>query len=850
MQSISETETVIKRIIPYLTRRGYDVSADFTFEYPTAGSERAKLGFVDILVKQGGKIAFLVEAKRVARTLVQRDRKQAVSYGKACKAPFVILTNGNQFESLNTAHGGRIRWDGKLSDKVPTKKELPKALAALRKDPLLVDVPLKDDSLPYRPGLALKQLNALFARCHNIIRKIERNEDHAFSDFAKILFLKLLEEKADVEAVSLPYSYRFHELAEIPEASSDQIKTAVTSMMDNVRKKTPYGDVITEDLHLKNAKSFRKLVIELSQVSFRDSTADSKGAAFEYFVRATLKGKKLGQYFTPRPLIELMHAMVGVEKILNTIMFSGEIKVVDPACGTGGFLVYLMQSAIEHADALLKSGKINSSRRNELVQKVQKSVFFGADAHEGVASSAKMNMIIAGDGHSNIQCQDSLSASSTVWGVKDPDVDLIITNPPFGTSERESITDEDLSQFPVKGAKGQILFLQKMIGATKPGGEICTVIDEGLLNTDQATALRKHILEHARIRAIVRLPDTTFKPNKINVKSSVLHLVKRDDPCPDLDDDYSVFFLDVKTLGYHGSGEAIRGLNFSALVTEISELYHGDVRAKSEASGEGKQWRWFTTPSRRLAEDKTHRFDFKYWDPLLLTQLAKLQDTKSKSIKEINTLPTKRGKSPLASAYVDEQDGYALVVKAGTNITRLGTVSMAGDYIEKNVFDEMAAVHLKDGDVLLSSTGDGTLGKCAVYRSETPAIIDGHVTLIRVDQDEIYPEYLCDYLRAGFGADQIARLYTGSTGLIELPPDQVDSVAVPLPELSKQQAWSEALREAEHGFADALNVAKGSLEAAKATFRVESGGLPGIVVPLPSEDDTAGVATESAAPDI
>lgn len=820
MAKISETETVIKKIIPYLVRRGYDVDKDFTFEYPTTGTARANLGFVDILVRRSGKVAFLVEAKRIAKTLAQKDRDQAVAYGADCKAAFVVLTNGNQFESLNPTTGKRIRWNSKLSDKVPSNAELAAAISALKKDPYLTEVPLSGDaSLPFRPGLPLKQLNALFSRCHNTIRKIEKNEDHAFTDFAKLLFLKLLEEKSDSDGKSLPYSYRFHELAEKPENEADQIKTAILAMLDSVKKNTPYGDVLHEDLYLKNSKTFRKIVMELSAVSFRDSRTDSKGAAFEYFVRATLKGKKLGQYFTPRPLVELMHAIVGADKVLNTIAYNGSMRVVDPACGTGGFLVYLMLASVEQAELLHSSGKINAHRRDELVSNIKQNVFFGADAHDGVASSAKMNMIIAGDGHSNIQCEDTLARASTIWSTEQADIDLIITNPPFGTSESETITDADLVQFPVKGAKGQILFLQKMAQSTKPGGEICTVIDEGLLNTEQAGELRKYLLEHMKLRGVVRLPDTTFKPNKINVKSSILHFVKRDAPNADLDDDYPVLFLDVHTLGYHGSGEPVRNLNFQRIIEEVAGEYHGSARNKVNVEKEGSGWRWFTRSSTEIGEDATSRFDFKYWDPALTGRLEALEFAGTKAIKEINLVKTRRGKSPAAALYVDDVDGHALVVKAGSNITRQGTISFEGDYIEKNVYDEMEPVHVEDGDVLLSSTGDGTLGKCAVYRGEKPATFDGHVTLIRVNQDEVYPEYLCDYLRAGFGAEQIARLYTGSTGLIELPPEQVDRIMVPLPDPEQQKLLSSELREAEGVFASAMDEANSALIVAQEKFR-------------------------------
>lgn len=822
MAKISETETVVKKILPYLVRRGYEIDADITFEYPTPSTQRASLQFVDILVKHSGKLAFLIEAKRVAKTLAAKDRDQAVEYGLSCKVPFVIVTNGAQFESYNVATGKRIRWNGKLSDKVPSRSELAAALTALRKDPALQDVPLKgDSSLPFRPGLPLKQLNALFARCHNTIRKNEKDEDHAFSDFAKLLFLKLLEEKADTEGSTLPYSYRFYELAEKPEAEADQVKTAILSMLAEVKKSTPYGDVLTEELHLSQPQTFRKLVVELSNVSFHDSRMDSKGAAFEYFVRATLKGKKLGQYFTPRPLVELMSAMVGRDKIVNSLLAGGSFRVVDPACGTGGFLVYLMDAAVKQAQELARTNKIGAAARTSLIAKIKADVFFGGDAHKGVASSAKMNMIIAGDGHSNIQAGDSLSAASPLWSIDNPNIDLIITNPPFGTSESETLKADDLMQFPVGGARGQILFLQKMVQTVRPGGEICTVIDEGLLNNEQASALRGYILEHTIVRGVVRLPDVTFKPNKINVRSSLLHLQKRSEPVADLDDDYPILFLDLETLGYDGTGESVRGSDFGTVVDAVETEYHGHARDIAGTQAKGDQWRWFTRSSLEVAEDATKRFDLKYWEPEITARLDTMMKAGMPNIKGVNLVRTRRGKSPASVLYVDEQDGHALVVKAGTNISRVGTILRGGDYVEKNVYDEMAVVHLRDGDVLVSSTGDGTLGKCAVYRGDAPAIFDVHVALIRVDQTKIYPEFLCDYLRAGFGAQQIARLFTGSTGLIELPPEALDQVLVDLPDLAIQRARSKALRAAEDTFTTAVDGARSKLTAARTTFATE-----------------------------
>src|SRR5262249_51610991 len=154
------------------------------------------------------------------------DAKQAIDYGCAQKVPFVILTNGQDVRAYNVKTGRPVRWDGQLTEKIPSKDQLKTVMATFRANPDATDIRLStDESLPFRPGLPLKQLNALFSRCHNVIRKIEKNEEHAFDDFSKLLFLKLLEEKADIEEdFTVPYTFRFHELAERPESESDQVQ--------------------------------------------------------------------------------------------------------------------------------------------------------------------------------------------------------------------------------------------------------------------------------------------------------------------------------------------------------------------------------------------------------------------------------------------------------------------------------------------------------------------------------------------------------------------------------------------------------------------------------------------------
>jgi type I restriction enzyme M protein len=760
---------------------------------------------------------FLIEAKRSSRTLTAADAEQAIDYGRALGTPFVIVTNGQDVRAYNSQTGRPIRWDGKLTEKIPTKEQLKIVIKILKADPTASAVPLgTDQSLPFRPGLPLKQLNALFARCHNVIRKIEKNEEHAFDDFSKLLFLKLLEEKEDVADFELPYSYRFYELAARPESESDQIQDAVEKMIRSIKFKTPYGEVLGVPIHLKKARTFRYIVKELSRVSFHDSSLDSKGAAFEYFVRATLKGKKLGQYFTPRPVVRLMSVLVGRDKIYNSVRSGSLTKVLDPACGTGGFLVYLMQDALSRAAIDLWNKKLTKKAHDEIAKKLMRETFFGADANEGVACAAKMNMIIAGDGQTNIRAENSLASGSGVWSTEKPDCDLVITNPPFGASETDAFAEGDWGQYDIHATTTQPLFLQKMIACTSPDSDICTVIDDGLLSTASARELRKFMFQKTRVRAVVRLPEETFKPNKINVRSSILLLQRYTHDDVDLELSYPVTFIDIDSLGYVGSGEPIRGFDFDALLASIEAGAMDHAAGSPRGSG---KWHAFDVDSQAFKDSEAFRLDLKYWEPEKVKKVEELRTSGAASMKSLNKIQTRRGKSPKVETYVDDKDGYALVVKAGSNITKFGELLVEGDYIEKDIYDDMAPFHLKKGDVLLASTGAGTLGKACVYDSKWPAIADSHVTVIRVDRSKVNPYYLADYLRAGGGAIQVERLYTGATGLIELQPEEVDQILVDL--LSgpdEQKTVSDRLREAERAFQKVQQGAETNLLEARSHF--------------------------------
>lgn len=177
MKFLSEAETVIKRILPYLVRRGYDVKADMSFEDPVSIPGTPRKGFIDILINCGRPTpVFLIEAKRDGTKITAKHREQALEYGISEGVLLVAITNGRTFELLNRTTTKPLLLNGSALDRIPSRKDfLGTVLPQLKREPTSSNILIPADrALPFRPGLPLSKLNHLIKHCHNLIRKIEK----------------------------------------------------------------------------------------------------------------------------------------------------------------------------------------------------------------------------------------------------------------------------------------------------------------------------------------------------------------------------------------------------------------------------------------------------------------------------------------------------------------------------------------------------------------------------------------------------------------------------------------------------------------------------------------------------
>jgi len=788
----TEMSTIVKKIVPYLQRRGYSLD-DNMFFGTRAQNEQEQAGFVDILIKRSAKATkalYLIEAKRDSAKLNVKHREQALKYGNTIVVPFVVITNGAEFELYNVVTGRKLKVNGSVIGKAPAYHHLDAVLGQFKANPMLDNIDLAtDDSLPYRPGLNLPQLQALIRRCHNTIRNVEKDEENVFADVSKLLFLKLLEEKQDRGELKfvLPYTYRFHELA-VKNKVPDQVKDAILSMMEQVVKLPSYGDVMTPMLHMAKPVTFQKVVAELSKANFTDSELDVRGSVFEYFVRVSLKGRRLGQFFTPRPLIRLMLSLLPLEQVIPDLLDPNKCDtIVDPGCGSGGFLLVAMNTLLQKV--ALETGHMYSKEKAEwLKDRIRKDVLWGADANQRIASTAKMNMIIAGDGFANIRHGDSLSEEVEFLRIKNrivPLADFVVTNPPFGMSEADTLTNADLELFSVRLTKTQALFLQKMVKITKPGGRICTVIDEGMLNTAAMARIRKFLMSECFINAVLHLPGVTFEPNKINVRSSILLMTRK--PNEDTVQEHPIRMIDLQNIGYDSMGEEDIAIPIEDVIDLVHSRWDDIARIELGLDDTGGIFSSYPLQLGTVVSENEARLDFKYYDPDVCSFIDNLRKAGALSLEELRlqTEPIRRGKSPAKAEYNADMTSEVEVIKAG-NIGRSGIVGNR-DIIPENVYERLKPAQVHRNDLLIASTGEGTLGKAAVYESDIKALADGHVTIVRLD-DRVSPEYAAWYLRSEFGQMQINRLFTGATGQTELPEDAVRRILMLAPKDKAKQS--------------------------------------------------------------
>lgn len=358
----------------------------------------------------------------------------------------------------------------------------------------------------------------------------ELNPSEAFDELDKLIFCKLWDERK-LRRAGEPYDFQIF-TEDTKEKTEQELLERLKRLYEEGRNKDP--EVFKDDIRLSPAKA-RTVVSYLEGVNLSDTDLDSKGRAFETFMGSFFRGD-FGQYFTPRPIVKF---------IVDVLPITHESRVLDTSCGSGGFLLHALDKVRKQADEYFTAGTDKHYRHwHEFAQRN----LYGIEINEQIARTAKMNMIIHDDGHTNVIAADGLLPPQEIRdktrnaGFRTGYFDFIITNPPFGSTvkqtERAYLHQYRLATRQVDwlnpkskaaarpGQDTEILFIEQSHHYLAEGGYLAIVIPDGILTNSSLQYVRDEIEDLYRIVAVVSLPQTAFTATGAGVKSSVLFLKK------------------------------------------------------------------------------------------------------------------------------------------------------------------------------------------------------------------------------------------------------------------------------------------------------------------------------------
>lgn len=359
----------------------------------------------------------------------------------------------------------------------------------------------------------------------------------AFDEISKLLFCKLKDEKDTLRHEAYKFQSGTHETPRI-----------VYERIDLIYQKAKQEDseVFKEDIRLE-AKIVYSVVEHLQEIAFTKTDLDTKGVAFETFMTDFFKGK-MGQFFTPREIIRFCVEMLGPQ-ISDLIL--------DPAAGSGGFLLNAMDYVREFAERNYDEREAWEHWHNFAMHNL-----YGIEINDQIARVCKMNMIIHDDGHTNIISADSLKSIDEICkihkGFRKNHFDIVLTNPPFGAvvkrTEKDYLDKYKLGENK-KNQKTEILFIERVIDFVKPGtGKIAIVLPDGILTNFSLQYVRDFIMAQCQILAVVSLPQFAFSHYGAGVKPSLLFLRRKQENEKLID--YPIFMAIAEHIGYDAAGRS------------------------------------------------------------------------------------------------------------------------------------------------------------------------------------------------------------------------------------------------------------------------------------------------------
>ncbi|WP_025574202.1 methylation-associated defense system DNA methyltransferase MAD2 [Vibrio parahaemolyticus] len=457
------------------------------------------------------------------------------------------------------------------------------------------DWPLADETLGSRDVASNAQLRTAdremlltaFRRCHNFIHGNEgMPKDAAFWQFLYLIFSKMYDERIgnrDREFWASPTE-------QFDDEGRKKIRTRINPLFEKVKKAYPEIFTGNEEITLSD-RALAFMVSELAKYDFTRTEMDAKGAAYQEVVGDNLRGDR-GQYFTPRGAIKLIVEMMAPQP---------HEKVLDPSCGTGGFLeqtLSFINKQLREKEAISLAAETTEEfiSIQQQIKEFAENNLFGCDFDPFLCRASQMNVVMASNAMANIYHMNSLEyphghlkgvdpAKKTIpvgdSSGKDGSVDVILTNPPFGSdipvTDKQILEQYDLAYVWERTENGgfrkterrkdavspEILFIERCVQWLKQGGRMGIVLPDGILGNPGDEYIRWWLMQECWVLGCVDLPVESFIVEaNVNILTSLLFLKKKTDTEKDAiaiggEPEYPVFMAVAEKVGFDRRGNTL-----------------------------------------------------------------------------------------------------------------------------------------------------------------------------------------------------------------------------------------------------------------------------------------------------
>ena len=576
--------------------------------------------------------------------------------------------------------------------------------------------------------------------------------------------------------------------------AAKKIKQRINGLFEKVRQE--YADVFDKtDAITLDPASLRHVVGELQNYCITDADRDAVGDAFEVFIGPALRGSE-GQFFTPRNVVHMIVDMLDPRP--------GEM-VIDPACGSGGFLIGALGRIWAGIDQKAKKLRWKPAQTAIHRREIATKCLRGLDKDSFLAKVTKAYMAIMGDGRGGVFCENSLERRSE-WNQKARDkielgeFDIVVTNPPFGKkikikgapllaqydlghkwkSPRDATKPPARRNELEKDRPPQVLFIERCLQLLKDGGRLGIVIPESILGSPSYTHIVHMLLTRTTIRAVVTMPESLFKTSGkggTHAKVCVLCLEKTVPDGP-----YNIFMADVKWCGHDSRGNPTirKDANGDFVLLDEVPTVAENYRNRDLIDPEQQNRLGFLLSS----EDIRNRILVpKYYDPGIRAHLDKLSETYT--LVSVQEMVAKRWVSLATGTEVGKM-AYGTGDIPFVRTSDLSNWEIKLDFkhgVSQDIYDDFKSkADVEAGDILLVKDGTYLIGTTAIVsESDVPMLFQSHIYRIRVKKpDNLSPWLLFACLNSPIVKRQI-RSVQFTQDIIDSIGQRIREVVIPIP---------------------------------------------------------------------